>query len=94
MVIYCGVPECRTFGTNGFHAFPVNLKRREEWMRVTKISDLGLSESVKICRKHFKDCELITDVDGKKRLVPNAVPSLCLPGQLTIALEHKYALVR
>lgn len=94
MVIYCGVPECKTFGNNGFHAFPVNSERREAWMRATKISDLGQSESVKVCRKHFKECELLIDLDGKKRVTPNAVPSLFLPGQLTIDLAHTYASVR
>lgn len=94
MVIYCSVPYCQTFGKNGFHSFPVNPERREEWMRVTKISDLGLSESAKVCRKHFTDTELITDIDGKKRLVGNAVPSLFLPGPLTLHWEHNYALVR
>lgn len=93
MVVYCGVPQCKTTGTNGLHAFPADPERRNLWMRLTKISDLGKSESVKVCRKHFKECELLTDVDGKKRLAPNAVPSLFLPGAPTLHLIHNYSSV-
>lgn len=93
MVNYCFVPQCTTFGSNGFHCFPADQERRNQWMIQTKTFHLGQTESAKICRKHFKDSDLITDIDGKKRLVPNAVPSLYLPRSSTLGWDHNYTLV-
>lgn len=93
MVIYCFVPDCKSFGTNGFHSYPANLDRRQKWMNATKTTHLGPFECQKICRKHFKECDLITDIDGKKRLVGSAIPSLFLPGSSTLDGDHSYALV-
>lgn len=62
-------------------------------MQLTKISDLGESDSAKVCRKHFEENQLRTEIDGKKRLAANATPSLFLPGPLTLDWEHNYALV-
>lgn len=76
MPIYCFVPGCTTTGTNGFHRFPTDSLVRKEWTEKTKTNPTNNS---KICRKHFNDSELLVDIDGKKRLVPNAVPSLFLP---------------
>lgn len=93
MVIYCGVPNCKTVGTNGFHVFPADNERRKQWMRNTQILDLGRSESVKICRKHFEDCYLVTEIDGKKHLTADAVPRLLLPEPITRDSEHSYCSV-
>lgn len=94
MVIYCFVPLCTTTGTSGLHRYPVDPERRKEWMEKTKTCHLLPDEkNAKVCRKHFEETDLITDMDGKKRLVPHAVPSLFLPGPLTLSWEHNYATV-
>lgn len=60
-------------------------------MENTKTVHLDPSKDAKICRKHFKDSDLIIDMDGKKRLASNAVPTLFLP--LTLNWDHGYILV-
>lgn len=61
-------------------------------MRVTKTS-LGPTESQKVCRKHFKESELLIDLDGKNRLAENAVPSLLLPRSFMLDWDHNYVSV-
>lgn len=93
MVIYCCVPECTSFGNNGMHRFPTDSEKRKKWMEATKTDHLILSSNTKMCRKHFKESDLLTDIDGKLRLVGNAVPCLFLPSSLTLDLDHNYGLV-
>lgn len=93
MPIYCFVPECRTIGTNGLHRFPADPELRKKWMEKTKTLYLGPSKNAKICRKHFKETDLLIDIDGKKRLAPNAVPCLFLPQPIPSSLDHNYSLV-
>ena len=96
MPIYCFVPGCTTTGTNGLHRFPADPERKTQWMKNTNTLDLQPTENAKVCRKHFKESDLLIDLDGKKRLAPNAVPipSLCLPlTPLTLDWGHNYHLV-
>ncbi|XP_037048454.1 uncharacterized protein LOC119082897 [Bradysia coprophila] len=92
MPIYCFVPGCTTTGTNGLHRFPANRELKIEWMKKTQTTHLNPSNNSKVCRKHFKDCDLRVDIDGKRRLEPNAVPSLFLPEPSTLKLnwDHTY----
>lgn len=63
-------------------------------MNATKTTHLRDEETnAKICRNHFKESDLTTDGNGRKLLDPKAVPSLCLPGPLTLEWEHNYASV-
>lgn len=93
MVIYCFIPNCKSFGTNGFHSFPTEPKLREKWKVATKTTHLGAKENQKVCRKHFKASELLTDIDGKKRLIENAVPSMFLPRSAMLDWDHNYSVV-
>ncbi|KAJ6636546.1 hypothetical protein Bhyg_15137, partial [Pseudolycoriella hygida] len=54
---------------------------------------LGPRENAKICRKHFKENDLLYDVDGKFRLKPNAIPCLFLPGPPISDWDHNYYLI-
>lgn len=94
MVVYCFVPLCTTTGTSGLHRYPVDQERRQQWMDKTKTCHLRPDEkNAKVCRKHFKESDLMTDSAGKKLLAPDAIPSMCLPGPLTLKWEHNYTLV-
>ncbi len=63
-------------------------------MIATKTQHLKPKEKQKVCQIHFKDSDLLIDVDGKKRLVESAVPSLFLPRSSVLDWDHNYALVR
>lgn len=92
MPIYCFVPGCTTTGKNGLHRFPANVELKCEWMNATRTTHLSPTNNHKVCRKHFKEDDLLMDIDGKKRLVTNAVPSLFLPEPSTSQLswDHSY----
>lgn len=93
MPVYCAVPNCATAGTNGLHRFPADVQQRQLWMEKTRTLYLGPKENAKICRKHFQASALLVDIDGKRRLAPNAVPCLFLPGPPILNLDHNYHLV-
>lgn len=92
MPIYCFVPGCTTIGKNGLHRFPANQELKNEWMKKTRTTHLNPTNNNKVCRKHFQDSDLVVDMDGKKRLATNAVPSLFLPAPSTMNLswDHSY----
>lgn len=92
MPIYCFVPGCMTIGKNGLHRFPANQALKNVWMEKTQTTHLNPTTNNKVCRKHFRDSDLLVDVDKKKRLVANAVPSLFLPEPATLQLDwdHSY----
>lgn len=90
MPIYCYVPQCKTIGTNGFHRFPADPHLKQLWMEKTETLYLHPTNNNKVCRKHFKESELVVDANGKKQLAQNVVPSLFLPKPLTLAWEHDY----
>ncbi|XP_037038242.1 52 kDa repressor of the inhibitor of the protein kinase-like isoform X3 [Bradysia coprophila] len=91
MPVYCSVPQCTTKGTGGMHRFPADPQLKRKWMDVTRTQHLQDSKSCRICRKHFKDSDLLVDQDGKRILAPNAVPSLCLP--MSFIWDHSYHVV-
>ncbi|XP_037032001.1 uncharacterized protein LOC119071257 [Bradysia coprophila] len=90
MPIYCFVPECKTIGTKGFHRFPADSELRETWMEKTNTLHLNPTKNHKICHKHFKETDLITDWNGKEQLAPNAIPSLFLPQSSALYSDHDY----
>ncbi|KAK3931318.1 THAP domain-containing protein 7, partial [Frankliniella fusca] len=83
MVHYCSVPQCGGKWRKGgnhlrFHAFPRNENMRKLWQ--TSIQRLHrVSESAKVCSKHFKESDYITAPSGYQYLTKSAVPSLNLP---------------
>lgn len=91
MSVYCSVPECTTKGTNGMHRFPADPQQKQKWMHATKTHHLADSKNCRICRKHFKESDLMEDMNEKKTLAPNAVPSLFLP--LSLNWDHGYHVV-
>lgn len=91
MPVYCSVPECTTKGTSGMHRYPADPQLKQKWLDATKTHHLKDSKNFRICRKHFMDCDLLLNTDGKKTLASNAVPRLLLP--LSLNWDHGYHLV-
>ncbi len=87
MPIYCFVPECKSSGTNGLHRFPTDPDLRMKWIEKVRANPTKYS---KVCRNHFKESDLVIDVDGKKRLASKAVPCLFLPAPFSPSMDHCY----
>lgn len=106
MVIRCAIRGCNTVGTSGFHSFPTNETAAKKWIDATgsvkksydilieRLRTNKLARSfIKICKKHFKECDYKTDANGERRLIKGAVPTLMLPNVLRIKFEHNYSSV-
>ncbi|KAH8032195.1 hypothetical protein HPB51_023830 [Rhipicephalus microplus] len=89
----CCVPNCRGNYDNGpkvrLFSFPRDAKRRAEWQRAVRRSDVRLLKDPKVCERHFKSEHLrttstYTDCDGRTieapmkltRLTPDAFPAI------------------
>ncbi|XP_060847209.1 uncharacterized protein LOC132926823 [Rhopalosiphum padi] len=71
-----------------FHRFPKNSALQKEWILKCKRADNWNPSSSFICSAHFKDDEFIRDLQAEllgyapkgRRLIPDVIPSLNLPG--------------
>ncbi|XP_060846212.1 peroxynitrite isomerase THAP4-like [Rhopalosiphum padi] len=71
-----------------FHRFPKNSTLQKEWILKCKRADNWNPSSSFICSAHFKDDEFIRDLQAEllgyapkgRRLIPDVIPSLNLPG--------------
>ena len=57
MVLYCSVPQCRTYATElgvSLHQYPRDKKLREAWV-VNLRTGKQLSATSRVCNKHFRD---------------------------------------
>lgn len=96
MVFACCVRGCETVAKNGLHSFPSKKILAEKWILAIKAFDLiddlnenKLSRSYrKVCKKHFRECDFIANLDGKSQLVPNSVPSIYLPPDETVDVNE------
>lgn len=97
----CCVPLCRSNAKKtphvGFHEFPVDVKRREAWLRNISRDGHGgrgtkwmPSDTSLVCSQHFRQQDY--KADAKIRiLLPNAVPTVFppYPGKKAVATARK-----
>lgn len=97
----CDVVGCGSEDRKGFYSFPSNKQTSWKWIKATKTFHLiyrwsknKLAHSFyKVCGKHFRESDFKKNVKGQKCLKENVVPTLFLPGPLTLKSEHSYTLV-
>lgn len=87
MVFQCCVRGCNTIAKSGLHSFPSKQSLAEKWILAIKafdlINDLENNKLArlyrKVCKKHFRECDFVPNVDGKSQLAKDSVPSIFLP---------------
>ncbi|CAC5386363.1 unnamed protein product [Mytilus coruscus] len=93
---YCSVPGCRN---SGGHKFPEERELQLKWRVVIKRRDTttkGLWKPGKhdvVCAAHFKDADYRVSglLGSRKRLLPDAVPSLFLFRESSTPRSSKYS---
>jgi len=86
-MVHCCVPECTNHSAKtksvSYHKIPRNKKLRKAWLERLRRENLPALENCYVCSDHFdKTCfkldfkEELTGERGKRRLNPDAVPSI------------------
>ncbi|KAF3835800.1 hypothetical protein F7725_028358 [Dissostichus mawsoni] len=79
---HCCVPLCKASakfnGVLSFHGFPTKLELRRQWLIKIRRDNFTISSHSKVCSRHFATDQLIEPktLDGRRRLVKGAVPTL------------------
>ncbi|XP_034061864.1 uncharacterized protein LOC117539709 [Gymnodraco acuticeps] len=79
---HCCVPLCTASakfnGVLSFHGFPTELELRRQWLVKIRRDNFTISSHSKVCSRHFATDQLIEPktLDGRRRLVKGAVPTL------------------
>ncbi|KAF3844277.1 hypothetical protein F7725_013618, partial [Dissostichus mawsoni] len=79
---HCCVPLCKASakfnGVLSFHGFPTKLELRRQWLVKIRRDNFTISSHSKVCSRHFATDQLIEPktLDGRRRLVKGAVPTL------------------
>ncbi|XP_035239884.1 uncharacterized protein LOC118208975 [Anguilla anguilla] len=79
---HCCVPLCSASskfnGILSFHGFPTHNDLRRQWLVTIRRDHFTISSHTKVCSRHFSTDQLIepTTLNGRKRLVKGAVPTL------------------
>ncbi|KAF3833130.1 hypothetical protein F7725_026795 [Dissostichus mawsoni] len=79
---HCCVPLCsasaKCNGVLSFHGFPIQLNLRRQWLVNIRRENFTITSHSKVCSRHFAPDQLInpTTLDGRRRLVKDALPML------------------
>ncbi|XP_034076671.1 uncharacterized protein LOC117549146 isoform X1 [Gymnodraco acuticeps] len=79
---HCCVPLCtasaKCNGVLSFHGFPTDLELQRQWLVNILRDNFTISSHSKVCSRHFATDQLIErkTLDGRRRLVKGAVPTL------------------
>ena len=86
MPTHCCVPECTKKGYReddgsevSYFVFPKEKTLRKKWIHAIRREEgkhFKISESTKVCSRHFRETDLKKSLAGMISLRPNAVPSL------------------
>uniref|UniRef100_A0A3P8P3J3 THAP domain-containing protein 1 n=1 Tax=Astatotilapia calliptera TaxID=8154 RepID=A0A3P8P3J3_ASTCA len=75
------LPTCASAKFNGilsFHAFPTHSDLRRQWLVNIRRDHFTITSHTRVCCRHFASDQLIepTTLDGRRRLIKGAVPTL------------------
>uniref|UniRef100_A0A3P9CDJ0 THAP domain-containing protein 1 n=1 Tax=Maylandia zebra TaxID=106582 RepID=A0A3P9CDJ0_9CICH len=79
---HCCVPLCSASakfnGILSFHAFPTHSDLRRQWLVNIRRDHFTITSHTRVCCRHFASDQLIepTTLDGRRRLIKGAVPTL------------------
>lgn len=79
---HCCVPLCTASskfnGVLSFHGFPTQPDQRGQWLVNIRRDNFTISSHSKVCSRHFATDQLVepTTLEGRRRLVKGAVPTL------------------
>jgi hypothetical protein len=74
----CILPTCLTEGTSGFSKFPTDPDLRKTWCNLLQVDISKINSNHRVCHSHFVEAAF-SCAKNRRQLVPNALPSLCLP---------------
>ena len=86
MSTHCCVPNCTKKGYReddgskvSYFVFPAEKTLRKKWIHAIRREEgkhFTITQSTKVCSRHFRDYDLKKSLAGRISLQPNAVPSL------------------